>query len=184
MSARSISSSSFSSCMNFSRKRIVLYGITPERNVSYNRRNRRRPRATRRYSYAVDGGRLSSRLSHVAVENSPRCSAIPSSSSWPSASSMSARWVWDSQWWNFRSSISCSVLLVAVVTGSPLGDGWMVAVGSRVGESVCDVKGCFKNICEVWEMILRPQNTFNLGLRVGWLGVKRFCGRRTPSSIR
>ena len=64
---------------------------------------------------------------------------------------MSARWVWDSQWWNFRSSISCSVLLVAVVTESPLGDGWMVAVGSRIGERVCDVKGFFKKFAKIEE---------------------------------
>ena len=58
-------------------------------------------------------------------------------------------------------------MLVAVVTGSPLGDGWMVAVTSRVGENVCDVKGIFKNIFEDLKVILRPQNTLKLGLRVG-----------------
>lgn len=32
-------------------------------------------------------------------------------------------------------------------------------------------------------MILRPQNTFNLGLRVGWSGIKRFCGRRMRAGV-
>lgn len=57
---------------------------------------------------------------------------------------------------------------VAVVTESPLGDSCVVAVHLRVSERAFDVKGLDEKFVRNPILILRPQNTLNLELRVCW----------------
>ena len=53
-----------------------------------------------------------------------------------------------------------------MVTRGPLGDGWAVVVGPRGNENAFDVKRLDEKFARNTILIMRPQNTLNLGLRV------------------